>query len=107
MPQADFAAHLTADRRLVLLRVLLESAGYAANEYLLQSMAERLGHVASGDRIRSDLAWLAEQELIALDTVADVQIATLLGRGEDVAKGRTEVPGIKRPQPQRFKSGGA
>lgn len=94
----DFATHLTEDRRLVILRVLLESAGYTANEYLLHSMAERLGHVVSADRIQTDLAWLKEQSLIAVDEVAGVRIAKLLTRGEDVARGRIEVPGVKRPR---------
>ena len=94
----DFANHLTEDRRLVILRVLLQSAAYTANEYLLQSMAERLGHVVSGDRIRTDLTWLKEQDLISVDAVADVFIAKLLARGEDAARGRIEVPGVKRPR---------
>ena len=37
----DFSTHLTEDRRLVVLRVLAESAGYTANEYILQQMLER------------------------------------------------------------------
>ncbi len=85
----------------MLLRVLHQSAAYTANEYLLHSMAERLGHVASSDRIRTDMAWLAEQELIALESVAGVQIARLLERGADAALGRIEVPGLKRPAPAR------
>ena len=94
----DFAAHLAEDRRLVILRVLLESAAYTANEYLLHSMVERLGHVVSSDRIVTDLAWLSEQGLISVDEVAGVRIARLLARGEDVARGRAEVPGVKRPR---------
>ena len=94
----DFATHLTEDRRLVILRVLLESAGYTSNEYLLHSMVERLGHVVSTDRIQTDLAWLKEQGLIAVDEVAGVRIAKLMGRGEDAARGRVEVPGVKRPR---------
>ncbi|WOI47732.1 ArsR family transcriptional regulator [Acidovorax sp. BLS4] len=94
----DFATHLAEDRRLVILRVLLESAAYTANEYLLHSMVERLGHVVSTDRIHTDLAWLKEQGLIAVDDVAGVRIGKLLARGEDAARGRTEVPGVKRPR---------
>lgn len=101
MNHPDFSTHLTEDRRLVILRVLLESAAFTGNEYILQSMVERLGHVASADRIRTDLAWLQEQGLIALEVVATVQIAQLLARGEDVARGRITVPGVKRPSPAR------
>lgn len=94
----DFAAHLAEDRRLTILRVLLESAAYTANEFLLQAMAERFGHVVSVDRFHTDLAWLQEQGLIAVEQIADVRVARLLARGEDVARGRTEVPGVKRPR---------
>lgn len=95
---SDFHEHMRADRRLVLLRVLLQSPAYTGNEYMLQQMAEQLGHVVSADQIRTDLAWLAEQGLLALETVQGVQIARLLGRGEDVARGRVEVPGVKKPR---------
>ena len=94
----DFSTHLTEDRRLVVLRVLAESAGYTANEYILQQMLEQFGHVASIDRIRADLAWLHEQQLLTVSQVADVQIARITARGQDVAAGRTVVPGIKRPR---------
>lgn len=97
-PKNDFAAHLAEDRRLVILRVLLESSAYTANEYLLHSMVERLGHVVSTDRIHTDLVWLQEQDLLTVDEVAGVRIAKLLTRGEDVARGRAEVPGVKRPR---------
>lgn len=94
----EFASHLAEDRMLVILRVLLQSAGYTANEYLLHSMVERLGHIVSADRIRTDLTILKEKDLIAVDDVADVLIAKLLTRGEDVARGRLVVPGVKRPR---------
>ena len=82
----------------MILRVLLESAAYTANEYLLHSMVERLGHVVSTDRIHTDLAWLKEQGLISVDDVATVLVAKLQARGEDAARGRVEVPGVKRPR---------
>ena len=94
----DFSTHLTEDRRLVVLRVLAESAGYTANEYILQQMLEQFGHVPSIDRIRADLAWLHEQQLLTVSQVADVHIARITARGQDVAAGRTVVPGIKRPR---------
>lgn len=98
MATNDFAAHLAEDRRLVILRILLESSAYTANEYLLHSMVERLGHVVSTDRLHTDLAWLKEQDLVGVDEVAGVHIAKLLQRGEDAARGRTVVPGVKRPR---------
>ena len=60
----DFSTHLTEDRRLVVLRVLAESSGYTANEFILQQMLEQFGHVVSIDRVRTDLAWLQEQQML-------------------------------------------
>lgn len=90
---------IDADRRLVMLRVLVEDAGYSQNEYVIQTCLEALGHNVSQDRLRTDLAWLAEQGLITVETVANVRVARLTGRGADVAEGRTTVPGVKRPRP--------
>lgn len=98
--ETSFARHLAADRRLVLLRVLADSAGYQANEYLLDTMLEELGHPVSSDLLRSELAWLTEQGLLTQQPVAAVIIATLTRRGLDVARGRVQVPGVKRPQPE-------
>lgn len=88
---------LTEDRRLTILRILLESAEYRANEFLLNTALSSFAHSVSADQLRTDLAWLQEQGVIKLATVASVQIAELNRRGQDVALGRAEVPGIKRP----------
>lgn len=98
MMKDDFSAHLAEDRRLVILRVLLESAGFTANEFILQRMLETFGHVVTLDRVRTDVAWLGEQELVTYELVAGMQIAKLTGRGEDVAQGRAVQPGVKRPR---------
>lgn len=94
----SYPALVTEDRRLVILRVLLDSVAYTANEYILQTMVERFGHVVSADLLRTDLAWLQEQLLLDIEQVADVRIARLNGRGEDAARGRVQVPGVKRPR---------
>lgn len=94
----SYAAVVTEDRRLVILRVLLDSTAYTANEFILQTMLERFGHLASADQVRTDLAWLHEQQLVEVEQVSDVRIARLTGRGEDVGRGRAQVPGVKRPR---------
>lgn len=95
-----FELHQTEDRRLVLLRVLADSTGYQANEFLLESMLDSVGHSVSNDRLHSDLAWLAEQQLITQQPLAGVTIARLTTRGYDVARGRAHAPGVKRPRPE-------
>ncbi|POS08057.1 hypothetical protein [Burkholderia gladioli] len=98
--KTDFATHLAEDRRLVILRILQESAAYTANEFILLDLANRFGHVVSTDRLHADLDWLQEQELISVDLVAGVRIAKLTVRGVDVATGRAIASGVKRPRPE-------
>lgn len=96
----SFRDHLTADLRLVLLRVLECAPSYECNSSILQMSVEDYGHNASRDQIHTELTWLSEQGLVTVDKpVATVLVATLTGRGLDVAKGRSSVPGVKRPGP--------
>lgn len=97
---SQYDRYLAEDRRLTILKLLAESGGYSCNEYLLQTALEQFGHSVSADRLRSDLAWLAEQELIRIETPGDVQLAHAVQRGLDVAAGRTVAPGVKRPRPE-------
>ena len=91
---------LTEDIRLVILRFLSEDAGFDLNESIIHSALGTLGHNVSRDRVRVELAWLAEQGLVSVREVMSVQIATLTSRGLDVAEGRAIVPGVKRPGPR-------
>ncbi|MEY2688199.1 MAG: hypothetical protein RL375_2397 [Pseudomonadota bacterium] len=95
-----FAEVETADRRLVLLRGLQGAARYTANTYLLRAYARSVGHVASSDRIETDITWLAEQGLVDKVVREGVTLATLTTRGLDVADGSATVPGVARPQPE-------
>ena len=94
-----YARYAAADRRLVLLRVLAASTGYQANEYTLEAVLDDMGHTVSNQQVHTELAWLAEQGLLEQRTVGGVTIATINRRGIDVAQGKAQVPGVKRPQP--------
>lgn len=96
----QFGELVTQDIRLVILRCLQEDPGYDLNESMLQSMLEALGHNVTRDRVRTELAWLQEQQLVTVRDVVGVQVATLTGRGSDVACGRATQPGVKRPRPR-------
>jgi hypothetical protein len=95
----NYAKLVAEDMRLVVLRVLAEDADYSHNEYVLQRMLGRFGHNVSFDRLRSELAWLAEQNLVTTATAGEIWVAKLTRRGADVAAGRTIVPGVQRPGP--------
>lgn len=93
----NFASFLAEDRRLVILRVLADMPAYRTNSYLLTTLLGKFGHEPSADQVKGDLAWLQEQQLVTVEVVESVHIATLTTRGADVAAGRAVVPGVKRP----------
>ena len=86
-------------RRLEILRILNEDAGYRKNLRLIQRILELRGLTVSGDRLAADLAWLAEMGLAETDAQSGILVARLTERGADVCRGRTRVPGVARPGP--------
>lgn len=94
----SFHELLTADQRLVILRSLHEMNSYEANESIIDSCLDAYGHKVSRDTVRNLMAWLEEQGLVTLRDVSGCQVARLTGRGEDVATGQANVPGVKRPR---------
>lgn len=96
----SYQTTLSADRRLSLLLVLAQTPGYSANAFLLRDAIDGIyGHSASIDLVRGDIAWLTEQQLVTSRSTGDVMLATLTARGADVAAGRANVPGVKKPMP--------
>lgn len=90
----------TARRRLNILQLLKEDPDYSANDDLLQELLAACGYGVSLDVVRSDLAWLEEQQLITRRDLPGCTVATLRNRGIDVASGVASVPGIARPRPE-------
>ena len=94
----SYKSIITADMRLAILRLLEQDTDYAHNEYVLQRALEQLGHSISADRLRTELRWLEEQQLITIDG-GSVCVAKLTSRGVDAALGRARIDGIARPRP--------
>jgi hypothetical protein len=82
-----------------MLRSMAED-GNSLNESMLQSVLELFGHSVSRDKVRTEMRWLEEQDLIHIDSVAGVLVGRLTGRGDDVAAGRCRLDGIKCPRPK-------
>lgn len=57
---------LTQDQRLVILRSLNDTQG-ELNESVLQDCLDAYGHKVSRDKVRGQLCWLEEQQLMRLD----------------------------------------
>ncbi len=96
----SYFEHLTHDRRLVILRLLKQSGGSGNDSILLQGV-RLIGHLAATrDDIRDDLEFLKERRLVRLEHFNEtVMVATITERGIDVAEGRVEVEGVKKPSP--------
>lgn len=87
--------------RLALLKVLERAPAYGANDSVLTDAARGLGFGATRDQVRTELQWLAEQGLIAVEPLDKLLVATATRRGLDVASGHAAHEGIKRPSPER------
>ncbi|MGD9539077.1 MAG: ArsR family transcriptional regulator [Alphaproteobacteria bacterium] len=90
---------LSQHLRITILRLLAEQSDYALNESILRDLLKAFAFSPSRDELRTELAWLAEQRLLTIETVQDLQVARITKRGEDVAHARATVPGVRRPGP--------
>lgn len=95
----SYAEHHSAHLRITLLRLLAEQPAYKANSSLLTDAADAVGFATTRDKVRTELAWLAEQNLVRVAELERLVVATLTERGLDVAQGRASAPGVKTPAP--------
>lgn len=95
-----YAEHFSKHLRIALLRVLNAAPSCRANSSILHSALPEVGLTPTRDQIKTELAWLAEQQLLTADDHNGLVVATLTERGMDVAEGRTVVPGVQRPTPR-------
>ena len=91
---------LREDQRLVILRGLNEMQGYTANDSIIHTILDQYGHQISRDQVRTHINWLSEQGMVEIEKIGETQVVTLTGSGADVAQGRSNVNGIKRPLPK-------
>lgn len=94
---------LAEDRRLIILRALLEDHDRRLSERILRLVLVDMGHRVSGDMVRGDVQWLADQRLVRLValTGGDVtRIVELTEEGVDVGRGHPH-PGVAElPSPR-------
>jgi hypothetical protein len=92
----SYAEEIAASRRLTILLALYFSPGYTLNRAALRNQVEMTGYVTSADLMAAECAWLAE---IGLVEQLELDAVRLTDRGEDVALGRSQTPGVRRPSP--------
>ena len=89
---------VTEDLRLDILRII-DGGGGETNARILGAELPETGHNVSADRLRTELAWLAEQGAVTCAESGSTHVVTLTERGADLAAGRATIPGIRRPAP--------
>jgi len=87
---------MVEQRRLCILQILVNVEAYRTSENVLLSKLDALGYKISFDRLRTDLAWLYEQQVLHIET-AQLWNIFLTQAGLDAAYGRMWIPGIQRP----------
>jgi len=96
---------LAADRRGVILDLLMREPGYRLSDGVLRLSLKGLGRgVHRVTVIQADLAWLAEHGLARIerspnDDGSETHIGTLTRAGKEVAEGAPH-PGVARPDPR-------
>lgn len=96
----SYAEEVAKARRLSILLALYFSTGYSMNRELLREQVSRTGYVTGHDLMLAELSWLKEMQLVDLLEFDAVQ---LTARGEDIALGRSEIPGVRKPSPGELK----
>lgn len=93
----SYLKHLAEDRRLSILRLLAEAGG-TANERVLSTGLEMLGHTRQSQAtIREDIKFLETNGLITIQWFSDFQVCTISKRGVETIEGRITVEGVKKP----------
>jgi RNA-binding protein YhbY len=92
---------VNADRRLIILKLLLEDGGHG-NEAVLEKGLEMLGHRAGLERavVREYLRFLETAGLVKIEFFRDtIMVAEITERGVKAAKGQITVDGVAQPTP--------
>lgn len=91
-------AGVDADRRLVILRLLVEYRG-ALNSAVLEEGVRAWDHrYIDRSLINDDARWLAARSLVEVETLRpDVLEVVITARGERAASGDEWVDGVARP----------
>lgn len=96
----SYSELIRRDRRRDILKFLEDCPEYTSNGEVILSVLNGLGVGTTRDQLMGELAWLAEQGLVALDAVSGFPVVTATGRGLEVARGIARHPEVSRPRPR-------
>lgn len=96
----DFAEHLTADARLVILKELAAQTDNRLSETMLATVLDTFGHRRSRDWVRTQLRALSDLGAVRLAEAGTVLVAALTRAGLDHVERRSVIEGVARPSPE-------
>ena len=96
----DYAHLARKHRRLAILRFLKDCDGYTANGSIIRDVLNGVGIGSTSDQVTTELVWLKEQGMIALEDLGTLLLATATTRGVEIATGLASHPDIQRPAPR-------
>lgn len=97
----SYREQVTADRRLLILELLMQDHGMG-NEKVIEAGLTSLGHRVGVDRayVREQLKFLETAGCVTIDLFRDtIMVATITERGAKVSKGFITVDGVTQPTP--------
>lgn len=92
----SYSEDIAKARRLSILLALYFAPGYTLPRAALRDQVNKTGFITSHDLMASEITWLGEQGLIE---PLELEAVRLTQRGEDVALGVSQNPGVSRPRP--------
>lgn len=87
----------TRHLRLAILRALLDLKGRTGHESLLTDMVGAVHIMADREQVRAEVIWLHQEEMVIAEAKHGALVASLTERGINVAEGRSDHAGVKRP----------
>ena len=93
----NFADHVNADARLVILKELVNQIDHRLNSSLLERVLEAFGHRRSREWLETQLHALADIGAIQVTQIGSVMVAELRQPGQDHVERRRVLAGVARP----------
>lgn len=85
------------DQRYLILLSLVHM-GFDGNANMIKTALDAYGHRVSSNDLEEHLLWLEGFELVELSKISFLTKAKLTQKGQDVAEGREQVRGVRRPK---------
>ena len=91
---------IAKEQRLLILQALQQDTDYRVNDIMLQAWLEEMGMNPSMDKLHTEMQWLEEQDMLTIEHIKTMQIATITQRGLDLASGKSRNQGVARIKPE-------